>query len=333
LSNPNYAFIGNGGMSCGVAACQAPSASKITIWGNNSDAVISCNSLRENQTYLAGIALSPNIVFTDNNSFLTEQKFDLILCGVPTQYIRSVLLKLKPPPANSSVISLSKGLELVSCKKPTEIIKEIWPHVNVSALSGPAQAEEVARFKPCTLVLASKQEEEAKKIQNLLNTPTFRIYHSTDVIGVEIAGALKNVIGIAAGINDGLQFGDNAKSAIITRGCAEIARLGEIMGAKKETFFGLAGMGDLITTCISPYGRNYSLGIKIGKGNTLETVLKESKKVCEGVTTVQVMLDLSKQFKVELPIANEVYAVLFKGKNPLQGVKSLMERSPKSEFY
>lgn len=333
MSNPNYAFIGNGGMSCGVATCQAPTANKITIWGNNSVAVKICNELHENQTYLAGIELPQNIFFTSDINFLTEQHFDLILCGVPTQYIRSVLSKLKPPPTNSSVISLSKGLELVSCKRPTEIIKEIWPHVNVSALSGPAQAEEVARFKPCTLVLASKQEEEAKKIQNLLNTSSFRIYHSTDVSGVEIAGALKNVIGIAAGINDGLQFGDNAKSAIITRGCAEIARLGVIMGAKKETFFGLAGMGDLITTCISPYGRNYSLGIKIGKGNSLEKILKESKKVCEGVTTVQVMLDLSIQFKVELPIANEVFAVLFKGKNPLQGVKSLMERSPKSEFY
>lgn len=333
MSNPNYAFIGNGGMSCGVAACQAPSAGHIVIWGNNPETVKNCNEQRENKIYLADIPLPQNIQFTSNLNFLNKQPFDLILCGIPTQFIRSVLLRLKPPPANSRIISLSKGLELKTCLRPSEVIREVWPHVKVSSLSGPSQAEEIGRFKPCTLVLASLEVEEAKIIQNFLNTATFRIYHSTDVIGVEIAGALKNVIGIAAGINDGLQFGDNAKSAIITRGCAEIARLGVIMGAKKETFFGLAGMGDLITTCISPYGRNYSLGIKIGKGNSLESILKESKKVCEGVTTVQVLLDLSVKYEVELPIANEVFAVLFKNKNPLQGVKSLMERAPKSEFY
>ena len=333
MSNHSYAFIGNGGMSCGVAVCQAPTADKITIWGNNPETVKNCNETRTNTNYLAGINFPKNISFTTNLNFLNEQKYDVILCGVPTQFIRSVLLKLKPPAPQSRVISLSKGLELKTFKRPSEIIKEIWPHVIVSSLSGPAQAEEVARFKPCTLVLASLLVEEAKIIQNYLNTATFRIYHSTDVIGVEIAGALKNVIGIAAGINDGLQFGDNAKSAIITRGCAEIARLGVIMGAKKETFFGLAGMGDLITTCISPYGRNYSLGIKIGKGMPLEKILSESKKVCEGVATVQVLQDIAIQYNVELPIANEVYAVLFNNKNPLQGVKSLMERSPKSEFY
>lgn len=333
MSKPKYAFIGNGGMSCGVAVCQAPTAGEIFIWGHNAETVKNCNESRENRLYLPSIPIAQNIQFTANLNFLNEHKFDLILCGVPTQFIRPVLLSLKPPPPNSRVISLSKGLELKTLKRPTEIIKEIWPHVIVSSLSGPAQAEEISRFKPCTLVLASLLEEEAKIIQNFLNTATFRIYHSTDIIGVEIAGALKNVIGIAAGINDGLQFGDNAKSAIITRGCAEIARLGVIMGAKKETFFGLAGMGDLITTCISPYGRNYSLGIKIGKGISLQKILSESKQVAEGVTTVQVLQDISVKYGVEMPIANEVFAVLFNEKNPLQGVKSLMERSPKSEFY
>ena len=333
MSGHNYAFIGNGGMSCGVAVCQAPTAGKITIWGNNPAIVKECTETRENKTYLSGIKLPQNIYFTDKNDFLTDPKIDLILCGVPTQFIRSVLLKLKPPAPNSRVISLAKGIELKTFKRPSEIIKEIWPHVIVSSLSGPAQAEEVGRFKPCTLVLASLLEEEAKIIQGFLNTQTFRVYHSTDVVGVEIAGALKNVIGIAAGINDGINFGDNAKSALITRGCAEIARLGVTMGAKKETFFGLAGMGDLITTCISPYGRNYTLGVKLGKGIPLQTILSESKKVCEGVSTAQALQDISVKYQVEMPIANEVYAVLFNGKNPLQGVKSLMERSPKSEFY
>ncbi|PCJ60892.1 MAG: glycerol-3-phosphate dehydrogenase [Planctomycetota bacterium] len=328
----NAVFIGNGAMSCAMANCLSKNFSSICIWGNNEINVKECQSKHENNLYLPGIKLSENITFTSNLDLLTNNKISIIFCGVPTQYIRKTLSKLNKPKANSIIISFAKGLEIGTLNRPSQIIQDVWPDACVMALSGPAQAEELAKGKPFSIVLASNHEKEAKKIQELINTKTMRTYLSNDLIGVEIAGALKNVISITAGINDGLQYGDNAKASIMTRGLAEISRLGEKLGGHKETFSGLAGIGDLITSCISPFGRNYSLGKLLGEGQNYEDIMKNTIKVCEGAFTVKVLHEYSKELNVELPISNEVYSVLYENKSPQEGVQSLMKRTLKSEF-
>jgi glycerol-3-phosphate dehydrogenase (NAD(P)+) len=232
-------------------------------------------------------------------------------------------------------VSVAKGIENGSLLRPTQIIADVLGtgdrRTSLAALSGPNIAAELAQYLPATAVVASEDHAFAERVQHVFSTQWFRVYTNTDLIGTELAGATKNVIAIAAGIVDGLAAGNNAKAALVTRGLVEIARLGVAMGAREETFQGLAGIGDLITTCVSPQGRNRAVGQQIGQGRKLADVLAETSSVAEGVATAQSVWQLSRQFGVEMPIADAVYAVLFEDKDVLHALSDLMSREKKPE--
>jgi glycerol-3-phosphate dehydrogenase (NAD(P)+) len=229
------------------------------------------------------------------------------------------------------VLSLATGLEVDTFSRPTEIIPQVIGERPVATLSGPSHAEEVSRGLPTSVVVASADYELARWVQSHFRGERFRVYTNDDLVGVELGGALKNVIGIAAGISDGLGFGDNTKSALLTRGLAEIARFGVALGAEHETFFGLAGIGDLITTCISRHGRNRAVGERLGKGEKLAAILASMKMVAEGVYTTRSVHDRAARMGIDVPITSEVYRVLYEDKNPLHAVTDLMLRTPRGE--
>jgi glycerol-3-phosphate dehydrogenase (NAD(P)+) len=303
----------------------------VTVWGRNKDYIAYLDDTRENTKYLPGVKIPPRIKFT---SEIRMQKMDICVIAIPVQFLRRALSDLKEKLKEVGIfVLLSKGIEIETLKRPSELIQDILDRRNFCVLSGPSHAEEVARFLPASVVVASDNEYIAKQVQESFMSQTFRIYVSKDVVGVELASALKNVIAIAAGIADSLGLGDNAKAALIARGLIEIARLGMKLGARQETFFGLAGLGDLVTTCYSPYGRNLYVGREIGKGNRLDKVLKRMHAIAEGVWTSKSALSLSQKYNVEMPITYQVNEVLFNGKDPKQALKELMTRSPKPEFY
>jgi glycerol-3-phosphate dehydrogenase (NAD(P)+) len=261
---------------------------------------------------------------------------DLLVLAVPSQAVRSVSRSvaaelLGTPP---TIVCASKGLERPSLRRLTEVMGEELTRVEgveLGVLVGPSHAEEVSRGMPTTVVASSRNPEVSQRIQDAFNSPTFRVYTNDDLVGVELAVALKNVIAIAAGMCDGLGFGDNTKGALLTRGLAEITRLGVAMGARPSTFAGLAGVGDLVTTCASRHSRNRFVGEQIGRGKRLDEVLREMTMVAEGVETTAAVKELSRMHGVEMPIADEVYSILFEGKDPSEAWRDLMNRSPKSE--
>lgn len=326
--------LGDGGWGTALALVLNDNGHKVMLWSNFPDYAEYLRKHRENTKFLQGIKIPQAI---NINSEFIINNLKLIVMAVPTQFCRGVLVQIKsriPHPASRiPIISVAKGIEQKTLKRPSEIIQEVldYPDDKIAVLSGPSHAEEVARKKPATVVIASTNQRLAKELQSVFMGDYFRVYTQRDVVGVEIGAAVKNIIAIAAGICDGLGLGDNAKSALLTRGMVEIARLGEAMGGSKSTFFGLAGIGDLITTCISPHGRNRSVGIRIGKGETLKQILKSMQMVAEGVWTTRAVMKLAKEYKVEMPITREVYNVLFKNKNPMKAVYSLMTRQAKSE--
>lgn len=265
---------------------------------------------------------------------------DLVVNAVPTQFIRPVWERIGPhcpPAAATAIVSVSKGLEQGTLLRPLQIIADVLADDPDAAgrgyavLSGPTIASEMARCLPATMVAASDDPALPPALQELFTTSWLRIYTGDDTVGVELAGATKNVIAIAAGILDGLQAGHNAKSALLARGLAEITRLGAAMGAKTETFFGLAGVGDLATTCFSPEGRNRSCGEALGKGETLESYLERTESVVEGVATTRSVMELSRRYKVEMPITSAVHAVLYEDMDPIDAIALLMSRRPKAE--
>jgi glycerol-3-phosphate dehydrogenase (NAD(P)+) len=261
----------------------------------------------------------------------------LIVSAIPTQYMRSVWKRLRAhvPPA-VPIVSVAKGIENDTLLRPTQIICDVlapgmvcpWP---IATLSGPNIAGELARYLPATAVVASEDESFANRIQQLFTTQWFRVYTNRDVVGVELAGATKNIIAIAAGILDGLAAGNNAKAALVTRGLVEITRLGVAMGAETATFHGLAGLGDLITTCVSPEGRNRTVGEQLGKGRKLDDILGSMDSVAEGVATTRSVRELARRHRVEMPITEAVFSVLFEGKDVLHALSDLMSREPKPE--
>jgi glycerol-3-phosphate dehydrogenase (NAD(P)+) len=262
----------------------------------------------------------------------------LVVSAIPTQYMRSVWKRLRPHlPAGAPIISVAKGIENETLLRPTQIIADVVsPGVTcpwkLAALSGPNIAGELARYLPATAVAASEDQALAQRVQQLFSTQWFRVYTNTDVVGVELAGATKNIIAIAAGILDGLSAGNNAKAALVTRGLVEISRLGVAMGAQPGTFNGLAGLGDLITTCVSPEGRNRTVGEQLGKGRKLDDILSSMDSVAEGVPTTRSVRQLARRFNVEMPITEAVYEVLFEGKDVLHALSDLMSRDPKPEW-
>jgi glycerol-3-phosphate dehydrogenase (NAD(P)+) len=259
-----------------------------------------------------------------------------VLSAVPTQFMRPVWKRLSVHLPNAiPIVSVAKGIENNSLLRPTQVIADVVGGGSsartLAAMSGPNIAAELARYLPATAVVASEDGELAQRVQSAFSTQWFRVYTNPDVVGVELAGATKNVVAIAAGIVDGLGAGNNAKAALVTRGLVEITRLGVAMGASAETFNGLAGIGDLITTCVSPEGRNRTVGERIGKGQKLEAILGGMDSVAEGVPTTRSVIQLARRLKVEMPITEAVHAVLFEGKDVLHALSELMTRDPKPE--
>jgi glycerol-3-phosphate dehydrogenase (NAD(P)+) len=324
------AILGDGGWGTTLAILLYNKGFDITLWSVFDDYARILDKKRNNIDFLKGVKIPRGIRITSD---LGEAlSCDLVVLAVPSLYLRQVLLKGKRYYLKSvPVVSVVKGIENGTLLRMSEVVRELWHSSDVAVLSGPTIALELARKIPTAAVVASGNKRFMLELQDLFMTPYFRIYANPDVTGVEVGGSLKNIIAIACGISDGLKFGTNTKAAILSRGLAEIARLGMSMGGKRETFFGITGLGDLVTTCFNPLSRNHFVGQKIGEGHLLSKVIARMKMVAEGVSTTKSVYMLGKKLKVDLPITNEIYNVLFKRRPPLTAVKRLMQREKKAE--
>ncbi len=326
------AVLGDGGWGTTLAILLYRKGFKVTLWGAFADYVAYLNKKRINTRFLPGIRIPKNIEITHDLKSAIYGK-QLIILATPSQYMRSVLRKIKKIGYSKDALYLNvtKGIEVQTLKGMSELIHDELGNIKLAVLSGPTIAQEVAKEIPTTAVIASRDKKIRKYLQNIFSTERLRIYTNSDVIGVELGGSLKNIIAIAAGISDGLGFGTNTKAAILSRGLAEISRLGHAMGARSRTFSGISGLGDLVTTCISPYSRNRFVGEQIGKGKSLEQIKSHMQMVAEGVPTTKSAYALSLKYKVDMPITREVYFVLYKNKSPLRAVRNLMLRERKEE--
>ncbi|GAB4153967.1 MAG: NAD(P)H-dependent glycerol-3-phosphate dehydrogenase [Planctomycetota bacterium] len=322
--------VGDGGWGTSLAIILAAKFKSVSVWSHDPVYAEHTNRARRNTKFLPGVDLPGNIEFTGDCEAAMRGS-ELVMTVVPTKYARSVLSKLRECYTGVPVITAAKGIETGSLHTNSELVRLYWEPSKVGVLSGPSHAEEVARGLPATVVIAGEDSEFIKAAQAVLSSPSFRVYTNSDPIGVELCGAVKNVIAIAAGICDGLKLGDNAKSALLTRGIAEIARLIVAAGGKAETVSGLAGIGDLITTCISPFGRNRRVGMMLAEGKSLEEVVSSMEMVAEGVTTADAVVALARRHGVEMPICEEVRKVLFENKKPFEAVHDLMTRELKRE--
>ncbi|QSZ27947.1 NAD(P)H-dependent glycerol-3-phosphate dehydrogenase [Aceticella autotrophica] len=303
---------------------------KITLWTRDIEQRNYILKTRYNKKYL-DVLIPYNIVITTDIKEAVKNN-SIIIFAVPSDVVRNVAVDLKGIIDKKTIIvNLAKGIETTSLKRMSEVINEILDNTIV-VLSGPSHAEEVCRHIPTACVLSSKNINACEYIQDIFMNENFRLYINKDIIGVELGGALKNIIALGAGISDGLGFGDNTKAALMTRGLAEISRLGVALGADPLTFLGLSGMGDLIVTCTSMYSRNRRAGIKIGQGKSLKEALKEIGMVVEGVKTTESAYKLSQIHNITMPITKEMYSILFEGKNPHDAVYNLMTRSKKHEM-
>ncbi|MFI4913326.1 MAG: NAD(P)H-dependent glycerol-3-phosphate dehydrogenase [Sedimentisphaeraceae bacterium JB056] len=327
----NITIIGDGAMGTVCGVLFNSNGLNVKIWGYDPKEIQEFISAGENTRYLPGYKLDKAIKFTSDDDCMSQA--DLIVSAVPCQFVRRVWQRLKPfVPAGIPIVSITKGIENDTLKLPTQIIDSVLQDSREYAtLSGPNISDELIRKLPATACVACENIELAEKLQHTFNTSWFRVYSTDDIIGVQLAGALKNVIAIAAGIIDGIGAGDNAKAALLARGLAEIARLGGVMGANEHTFAGLTGLGDLVTTCISPTGRNRSFGENIGKGMDTKTAIGKTNSVVEGVTTCRSVIELAKKEKVEMPIAQAVYDIIEGIKSVDEALKDLMTRDLKQE--
>ncbi|MEW6004743.1 MAG: NAD(P)H-dependent glycerol-3-phosphate dehydrogenase [Stygiobacter sp.] len=326
--------LGAGGWGTTLAILLHYNGHDVTLWEYKSNYAKTLDKTRENKIYLPGIKIPDEIIITHSLKKSCENQH-MIVIAIPSQFIRSVLHELNSYDFHDTTfVSVSKGIEKVTLKTVSQIIHDVLKKISpsqVGVLSGPSHAEEVSRKIPTAVVAASKDEFTAKQIQNAFITSYFRVYSSTDILGVEYGGATKNVIAIGAGIIDGAKFGDNTKAAIMTRGIAEISRLGIALGARPETFSGLSGMGDLIVTCMSKHSRNRYVGEQIGAGKKLKDVLKSMQMVAEGVETCKSVRELAIKHKVSTPIVNSVYQILFEERDPIKVTYELMTRDMKAE--
>jgi glycerol-3-phosphate dehydrogenase (NAD(P)+) len=326
-------ILGDGQMALVAADALHERGVRVRIWGPFAEHV---DALRTNRLSprLTQFTLHESIEVTADDAAAFED-VTLIINAIPAQYVRSVWQRLlSHVPPRVPVVSVTKGIENETLMRPTEVIAELRQDIEAPAicvLSGPTIAAELARRLPAAMVAASDDEALAARVQDIFNVPWLRIYRHDDPLGVEIAGATKNVIALAAGMLDGLGGGDNAKSALLARGLAEIARLGVAMGAKLDTFFGVAGVGDLATTCFSPSGRNRSCGERLGCGESLDAILHESKSIVEGVPTTRSVMMLAQRYDIEMPICEAVHRILFDGLAPAEAIRQLMSRDFKAE--
>lgn len=324
-------IIGDGAMGsvCSMLLCSKGLG--VTMWGYDAEQLAEIAEKRENVRFLPGHRLPEQLVFESRDDKALSGA-ELVISAVPCQYMRGVWNRLKSfVPAGVPIVSVTKGIENKNLLRPTEILADVLGDGRYAALSGPTISDELAEGLPATATAACEDEGLAKKVQETFHSVQFRIYTNTDIIGVELSGAIKNVIAIAAGIIDGIKAGDNAKAALLTRGLAEIKRLGAAMGAKEKTFGGLSGLGDLVTTCISPKGRNRSFGERIGKGMTTEEALAATQSVVEGAATCESVLALAERHNVEMPITEAVHAVIVEGKSVQTAIRDLMSRQLRPE--
>ena len=326
--------IGSGGWGIALTILLHKNGYDLTIWSFDKKEAEELKKTRQNKTKLPNILLPEDIKVTDDLKEAVDDK-DILILAVPSKAIRSVSKSLKNIiKDNQIVVNVAKGLEEDTLETMTDIIEEELKDKNpkVAVLSGPSHAEEVGRGIPTTCVVSAHNKELTLYLQNIFMNPSFRVYTSPDMLGVEIGGALKNVIALAAGIADGLNYGDNTKAALITRGIKEISALGVAMGGEQSTFYGLTGLGDLIVTCASMHSRNRRAGILLGQGKTLDEAIKEVNMVVEGVYSAKSALMAAKKYNVEIPIIEQVNAVLFENKNAAEAVNELMIRDKKLEI-
>lgn len=331
----NIGIIGAGSWGIALAYLLTNNGHKVTIWSRSDSTVEKLKSYHGNEDKLPGVKLPEDVIYTSKIQEAVEDK-DIIVLVIPSAHMRETV-KLIAPYINPTeecqqiIVNCSKGIEEDTMMLMSDVILDEIPGCNVCVLSGPSHAEEVGRKMPTSIVVGAFDKDIARYVQNVFMNNVFRVYTSPDMLGIEIGAALKNVIALAAGIADGLGCGDNAKAALITRGIAEMSRLGMAMGGKLETFSGLSGIGDLIVTCASMHSRNRRAGILIGQGKSYQEAMDEVKMVVEGVYSAKAALKLSEKYEVEMPIVSEVNEILFKGKKPEDALRNLMERDKRTE--
>ena len=319
------AVIGSGSWGTALAVQLAEAGNQVVLWSFKKEEAESIIQNGENLEFLPGVKLPENIEVTYTDSDV--EKAEMFVFSTPSKFVRNMADRFKDHiKPGSIVVSVAKGFEENSLLTLTQVIQEVIPQCKVSALSGPSHAEEVGKGMATAVVAASEDIAVAETVQDTFMTPMFRVYTSTDLIGVEMGGAMKNLIALAAGITDGVGYGDNAKAALMTRGMEEISRLGVAMGAKKETFSGLSGIGDLIVTCTSMHSRNRRAGILLGQGQSLPDAREEGHQVVEGVSNAKAAYELSKKYGVSMPITHEINDVLYNNKDVKQAVYDLMTR-------
>jgi glycerol-3-phosphate dehydrogenase (NAD(P)+) len=326
------AILGAGGMGTAMAVLFSRTARSVQLWARDPAQAEAIARARENARHLPGVVLPETVIVTPQACDATGGA-DLIVAAIPSAYLRATLNGLaERTPPGIPVLSVIKGIENGTFARPSQIIVEALGPRPVAVLSGPCHAEEVTRGLPASLVVAGDNEALNVEVRDALNVGMLRVYTNPDPLGVELAGALKNILGIAAGICDGQGSGDNAKAALLTRGLAEISRFGVSLGARQSTFFGLAGIGDILTTCYSRFGRNRAVGERIGRGETLAEIMATMVNVAEGVFTTRSVHNMARERGVEMPITDELHAILFEGKPPREAATDLMLRAPKDEW-
>ncbi|MCL4511310.1 MAG: NAD(P)H-dependent glycerol-3-phosphate dehydrogenase [Bacteroidetes bacterium] len=331
----NVTVLGAGGWGTALSILLHDNAAKTTLWAYKKEYAEELSRLRENRTYLHGVTIPGEIEITADIEKAVDSA-DVVVASIPSQYLREQLKKIADFDFHKKLfVNTAKGIEASTLLTMSEVVQATLkkcPIENYVVLSGPSHAEEVSRRMPTAIVAASHHKKSAELVQKTFMNKYFRVYLNRDVKGVELCGALKNVIALAAGMSDGAGYGDNTKAALMTRGMVEITRLGETLGAHHKTFSGLAGMGDLIVTCMSRYSRNRFVGEQVAAGRKLEEVLDEIKMVAEGVPTAKAANQLAEKYGVEMPIMEQVYNVLFNGKDPQVAVRDLMMRPAKDEY-
>ncbi|NQT94287.1 MAG: NAD(P)-dependent glycerol-3-phosphate dehydrogenase [Lentisphaerae bacterium] len=331
MTGRRICVIGDGGWGTALSIVLASNGHRVSVWGPFPETLSGIVSAAENIKYLPGVPLPSGIAWEPDPGTAVEDA-ELAVLAVPTKFLRSVAERFVDVlPDECRLLTVAKGLDRDTGKRMTQVAEEILGRGPVACLSGPSHAEEVARHLPTAVVAACSDVAFADDIQQIFTADWFRLYTSDDTAGVELGGALKNIVAISAGVSDGMGFGDNAKAALITRGLGEISRLGEALGARLATFAGLSGMGDLVVTCTSPHSRNRAVGEKIGRGESLEQILDSTELAVEGVWNCAIARDLAHEHDVDVPITEEVYSLLYEGKAPADALRSLMTRDTRPE--
>ncbi len=328
----NIAVIGDGAWGTALALNMLSNGHKVQIWGAFPDYLTEIAGKHENYKFLPGVRLPDNLEFTPCIGEAVEKK-DMILLATPTQFLRNVLKNIAPVFNQSTpVINVAKGIEINSWKRISQIVEDELGNIDFIDLSGPSHAEEVSRKVPTAVVAAAENRDSAQAVQKLMMNENFRVYTSDDVVGVELGGALKNVMAIAAGIIDGMKLGDNPKAAMMTRGIFEMGSLGEALGGKRATFAGLSGVGDLIVTCCSGHSRNRHVGEELGRGRNMIDIQNEmGMVVAEGVPTAKGAKALAEKMNVDVPIINEIYNIIYESRSVKEAIRTLMNRDAKPE--